>query len=73
MCALNLIRSPEIGKVWEIADRFDLTSRHARVRETGERLSSPQGLRQHRANDDKGANLAYRVVLGKDPEYEHST
>jgi len=36
-------------------------------------LLSPQGLGQHRANDDNGANLAYRVVLGKDPEYEHST
>ena len=27
MCALNLIGSPGIGKVWEIAGRFDLTSR----------------------------------------------
>jgi len=27
VCALNLNRSPEIGKVWETADRFDLTSR----------------------------------------------
>ena len=73
MCALNLIRSPEIGKVWETADRFDQRAGQARVRETGERLSSPRGLRQHRANNDNGATLAYRAVLGKEPEYEHST
>ena len=73
MCALNLNRSPEIGKVWETADRFDQRAGQARVRATGERLSSPRGLRQHRANDDNGANLAYRSVLGKDPEYEQST
>jgi len=47
--ALNLTHSPENGKVWEPADRVDLRASHASVHANGEWLTSPRGLRQHRA------------------------
>ena len=48
MDALNLTQSPENGKVWETADRVDLRASHASVHVSGEWLTSPRGLRQHR-------------------------
>jgi len=47
--ALHLTHSPENGKVWETADRVDLRASHASVHANGEWLTSPRGLRQHRA------------------------
>jgi len=47
--ALNLTHSPENGKVWVTAERVDLRASHASVHVRGEWLTSPRGLRQHRA------------------------
>jgi hypothetical protein len=47
--ALHLTQSPENGTVWETADRVDLRASHASVHANGEWLTSPWGLRQHRA------------------------
>ena len=40
----NLTCSPEIGKVWETADRFDQRAGQARARETGERPRASEAL-----------------------------
>ena len=48
MYALNLTHSPENGTVWVTADRIDERASHASVHVSGEWLTSPRGLRQHR-------------------------
>jgi len=54
--ALHRTQSPENGKVWETADRVDLRASHASVHARGAWLTSPRGLRPHRAEQREGNN-----------------
>jgi hypothetical protein len=54
--ALHLTPSPENGTVWVTAERVDLRASHASVHVSGEWLTSPRGLRQHRAEPREGSN-----------------
>ena len=75
MCALNLTRSPEIGKVWVTADRVDLTRRpgvSTRYRRVDSR--APGVSDSIEPNNDNGAILAYGEALGRTvPEYDGPT
>ena len=56
MEALHLTQSPENGTVWVTADRLDERASHASVHASGEWLTSPRGLRQHRVEQQEGSN-----------------
>ena len=74
MYALNLIHSPENGKVWVTADRIDQRASDVSVHVSGEWLTSPQVSDSLESNNSCGANLACREPLGHAwPEYAPST
>ncbi len=60
MCALNLTRSPENGKIWVTADRFDLTSRPCGISRHRRADSEPPGSQTASSQQQSWSNPALR-------------